>query len=103
MTKDIASLIKPGRAENVLYLNIERIGVAADGKSRLIQFSGLDDVVTLTFEPEAVGEEHSPEQDVVLALPGDLVRANIRYRYGRLVASGFRNLSMRSPYLKAVA
>ncbi|MFC5505336.1 hypothetical protein [Bosea massiliensis] len=103
MTKDIASRIKPGQADNVLYLNIERIGVAADGKSRLIKFEGLEDAVMLTFEPEAVGEEHSPEQDVVLALPGDMVRANIRYRFGRLVASGFRNLTMRSPYMKAVA
>lgn len=99
MTKDIASLIKPGQAENVLYLTIERIGVVADGKSRLIKFVGLEDAVMLTFEPQAVAEENSPEEDVVLAVPGDMVRANIRYRFGRLVASGFRNLSMRSPYL----
>lgn len=103
MTKDIASRIKPGQVDNVLYLTIERIGVTADGKSRLIKFEGLEDTVMLTFEPQAVGEENSPEDDVVLALPGDMVRANIRYRFGRLVASGLRNLTMRSPHMKAVA
>lgn len=97
MTDATASLIKPGEDAKVLYLNIERIGVAPDGKSRLIKFVGIADVVTLTFEPQANEEDHSPEEDVVLALPDDVVRANIRYRFGRLIASGFRNLSMRSP------
>lgn len=86
---DIGKILRPGEGPKVVTLKIERIGIMLDGRSRRIKFAGL----------EELGGEHefTPEDDVILALPGDLVRSTIRYRFGQVVASGFRNLSLRTP------
>lgn len=96
MTDANAKLLAPGMGAKVVELKIERIGIMLDGRSRRIKFVGLDEVVTLTFEQHGGEHEFTPEDDVVLALPGDLVRSTIRYRFGQVVASGFRNLSLRA-------
>jgi len=94
---DIENILRPGQGPKVVELKIERIGIMIDGRSRRIKFAGLEELVTLTFEQHGGEHEFTPEDDVILALPGDRVRATIRYRFGQVVASGFRNLSLRAP------
>lgn len=97
MTNADEMILVPGMGAKVLELKIERIGVMLDGRSRRIKFVGFDEIVTLTFEQHGGEHEFSLEDDVILALPGDLVCTTIRYRFGQVVASGFRNLSLRAP------
>lgn len=94
---DTKVILRPGQGPKVLDLKIERIGVMLDGRSRRIKFAGFDDLVTFTFEQYGGEHEFTPEDDLILALPGDLVRVTLRYRFGQVVASGLRNLSLRAP------
>ncbi|PZR93547.1 MAG: hypothetical protein DI537_10550 [Stutzerimonas stutzeri] len=93
MTQASDIVIKPGDGAKALELTIQRIGLALDAKSRRIKFDGVEDIAFLSTE------DHSPanENDIILALPGDVVRVDLRYRFGRLIASDFRNLTMRLP------
>lgn len=96
MSNTAEKMLRPGEGAKELDLKIERIGIMLDGKSRRIKFAGHDEIVTLDFEIYSYDDKHTPEDDVILALPGDLVRTTVRYRFGQVLASGFRNLTLRA-------
>lgn len=69
--------------------SVERIGVAADGKTRRLQLTAYAEILTLPIE---AGEE---PDDVILAKPGDMVTLTVTRKFAVLVPSNFRNISLR--------